>query len=198
MFSAFKKEIVVAEQGRTDLLKWKLILVAVLGSIGLGIDYSVPSNPDKIFGPYLVLCLIPLVCVYVDLLCKHLKLRILVISQFFQSERQNLNEEYQRELDSLVGDKIFVEYEKYCEINRGVFAFEDWVQQGSTYFLSILILVFPFLLRNTSSIELSWLDVVLFVSAGLSGIIFTKTIDHVFRRKVKSLKLNVNYATSES
>jgi hypothetical protein len=75
MIEAFKNEIIEAERSRTDLLKWKLILVAALGAIGLGIN-SPGSTLQPTLSLHLVLCLIPLVCVYVDLLCSHLGMRI--------------------------------------------------------------------------------------------------------------------------
>ena len=67
MIRDFRTEIVEAQKGRTDLLKWKLILVAALGALGLGINgFSKDAKPALSLD--LALCLIPLVCVYVDLL----------------------------------------------------------------------------------------------------------------------------------
>lgn len=40
MIDAFKTEIIEAEKSRTDLLKWKLLIVAALGAVGLG-DFGV-------------------------------------------------------------------------------------------------------------------------------------------------------------
>jgi hypothetical protein len=74
-----REEILQAQRTRSDLLKWKLGLVGVIGSIGLGLAGSrVPTHAD------LVLCAIPFVCVYVDLLCRHLSLRMIVVGAFFR------------------------------------------------------------------------------------------------------------------
>src|SRR5215831_8078248 len=78
--SSLRKEIVEAQKVRSEILKWKLILVAALGAVGLGF-----SNPNTIVpNAYLVLLLIPLVCFYVDLLCRHMSLRIIVIGAFLR------------------------------------------------------------------------------------------------------------------
>lgn len=172
MMEAFKNEIVEAEKGRTDLLKWKLILVATLGAIGLGI--SNPSSTSKpMLSLHLALCLIPLVCVYVDLLCKHLQMRILVISEFFQ------HSEYRKNTDE---GSCFYLYEGFCEQVRSVFNLEDWAQQLSTQFLSVLVIVAALIL------QLQITDLLVLVFSGMCGIIFTLVIDKAYKNKRKSLK----------
>ncbi|OGD69619.1 hypothetical protein A3E89_01940 [Candidatus Campbellbacteria bacterium RIFCSPHIGHO2_12_FULL_35_10] len=73
-----RAEIIESQKARIDLLKYKLIAIAALGSIGLGLGSNRPENAP------LILALIPLVCLYVDLLCYHNTMRILVIGQFFK------------------------------------------------------------------------------------------------------------------
>src|SRR2546421_9370237 len=68
-------EIIEAQKIRSDLLKWKIIVVAALGATGLGLSTQSLAYTD------LVLCCIPFVCAYLDLLCRHLSLRIRVISR---------------------------------------------------------------------------------------------------------------------
>lgn len=75
-----RDEIVESQKARCDLLKWKLALVAGLGAVGLGLGDYAPKEPG--YSHHYVLCLIPLVCVYVDLLAKHMTLRIMVIGCF--------------------------------------------------------------------------------------------------------------------
>lgn len=129
MLESFKNEIVEAEKGRTDLLKWKLILIAALGAVGLGIGGD-ESKSSSFSSLHLVLCLIPFVCVYVDLLCKHLQMRILVISKFFQLHN---SENPEKEMND------FQAYERFCENVRSVFNLEDWAQHWSTILLSLLV-----------------------------------------------------------
>ena len=82
MLDSLRNEIIEAQKGRLDLLTWKVILVAGLGGIGLG--FNIGSDSQAIVSPHLVLGLILLVCLYVDALCRHLQLRILVISDFLE------------------------------------------------------------------------------------------------------------------
>ncbi len=169
MMEAFRDEIVEAEKGRTDLLKWKLILVAALGAIGLGI--SNPSSTAKpILSLHLTLCLIPLVCVYVDLLCKHLQMRILVISKFFVHKYNNTDE-----------TSCFKSYEIFCNDNRSVFNLEDWAQQWSTQFLSVLVIVAALILKLPRT------DLLVLVFSGTCGIIFTLLIDRAYEHKRDSI-----------
>lgn len=72
-----RSEIIESEKARIDLLKYKLVAVAALGSIGLGLNKESSQHP-------LILALIPLVCIYVDLLCYHNTMRILVIGKYFK------------------------------------------------------------------------------------------------------------------
>ena len=72
-----RSEILEAHNARSDLLKWKLVLVAGLGTIGLGLTQEI-AHPIVLIG-------IPLVCAYVDLLTRHLTLRIHVIAGFLRT-----------------------------------------------------------------------------------------------------------------
>ncbi len=172
MMESFKNEIVEAQKGRTDLLKWKLILVAALGAIGLGI--SSPSSTAKpMLSLHLTLCLIPLACVYVDLLCKHLQMRSLVISEFFQFHK------YKNNTDEA---SCFYSYESFCGQVRSVFDLEDWAQQWSTQFLSVLVIVAALILK------LPITDTLALVFSGMCGIIFTFLINREYKNKRRILR----------
>lgn len=177
MIRDFRIEIVEAEKGRTDLLKWKLILVATLGAIGLGIKGTDKTETLPSLSLSLVLCLIPLVCVYVDLLCKHLQMRILVIGNFFQTHR--------KEDKNLSGEDLCIhEYEKYAEKVREVFDLEDWAQNWSTYIFSALIIVAAFFIKEGSEYCLPLIhksiiirpnkELLPLIFSGLGGIFFDK------------------------
>jgi hypothetical protein len=136
-----REEILQAEDTRSDLLKLKLSLVGGIGALGLGFSGSGTFGHAE-----LVLGLIPLVCVYVDLLCRHLSLRIVVIGSFLRSKDQR----GASEVDP------FQEYEEFVQKQRLVvhaertgkekylspFDLEDWALEYSTYVLSAGILVF--------------------------------------------------------
>ena len=61
-----RNEIIESQKARTDLMKWKFILVSGLGAAGLG--FTGKSDDSTIeHVTILVLCCIPFVCAYVDL-----------------------------------------------------------------------------------------------------------------------------------
>ncbi len=131
-----RQEILQAQQARTDLLKWKLGLVGVIGTAGLGLaGFRASAHAD------LVLCAVPFVCVYVDLLCQHLSLRILVIGTFFHMPREFVTEDEQADA------AVYRRYEKHAQKVRalkpgGGFVLEDWALTGSTTALSISVLLY--------------------------------------------------------
>mgnify|MGYP001794282614 FL=1 len=114
VLGALREEIIDAHRGRAELLKWKLILVAALGTVGLGFNVEpwkradITMEPEKVLSTYLLLCLIPLICVYVDSLCQHLYLRTIVIGTFFR----NYHNRKGSDID------WFCEYEAFCEMTR--------------------------------------------------------------------------------
>ena len=104
---SLRNEIMEAQKTRSDLMKWKVVLVSSLGAVGLGITEI--HTVDKIkFVPGLVLCLIPFVCVYVDSLCRHLMCKILVIGRFLATHDPKDTE-------------LLCKYEKFTEKAMSVF-----------------------------------------------------------------------------
>lgn len=95
---ALRQEIIASEKGRFDLLQWKLVLSAALGAVGLG--FSRPGPNILVPGAEHLLGLIPLVCIYVDLLLWHKNLRILVIGSFLRKA----GDEYERYCVKLSGE----------------------------------------------------------------------------------------------
>ncbi len=95
-----RDEIIESQKARADLFKWKIILVAAIGAAGLGVGAPKAEVASKV---EYVLCLIPLVCVYTDVLCAHLNLRIRVIGEFLRVTRnragltdEDLNADYEK------------------------------------------------------------------------------------------------------
>ena len=107
-------EILQAQQSRSDLLKWKLVIAATLGAAGFGLSEKVDPAP-------LLLTLIPFSCLYVDLLCHNLSIRQIMIGTFYAKQR---------------GD----DYERFVARNRGALCMEDWALWGSTLTVCILLL----------------------------------------------------------
>jgi len=120
-----RTEIIDAAKARANFQKWKLGLVAALGAAALGVGGNGTTRIP------LLLCGIPLVCGYVDLLCKHITLRILVIGTYLRK----LNEANEPP------DKI-LDYEGFVEKARKRFdpyELEDRVMYRSTKVLSAAV-----------------------------------------------------------
>ena len=127
-----RSEILEAHKARSDLLKWKLALVAALGTIGLGLTQEI--------GHPIVLVGIPLVCAYVDLLTRHLTLRIHVIGSFLRGRTGP---------DPALA--LHAEYETFVERNRSAFDFEDWALYLSSIVLSLGVAAYGVLRRSSRS-----------------------------------------------
>ena len=113
--SKLPDEIIEAQKARSDLLKWKLALIAALGALGFGLMKEVSPAP-------LLLALIPLVSLYVDLLCSNLNLRQVVIGAYFRTARQDA-------------------YETFVHDHRRVFDLEDSALSWSTMAVCLLVAI---------------------------------------------------------
>ena len=94
---SLRQEILEAQKRRAELIKWKLLLVSTLAATGLGLTNS-PSVPYV----ELVLCCIPFVCAYVDSLCYHQGLVLVVIGEFIRARA-----------DARTDAQDITEYEKF-------------------------------------------------------------------------------------
>jgi hypothetical protein len=96
-----RTEIIETQKVRSDLLKWKLLIVAFIGGAALG--FSGSSGGQNPSSAYLALSVIPIGCFYVDLLCRHLSLRNKAIGLFisFRQEENELLREYERFYDTI-------------------------------------------------------------------------------------------------
>jgi hypothetical protein len=140
---ALRSEIMESEKIRYDLLKWKLALVAALGAAGLGIGAA--GKADGVESLNYVLCLIPLVCLYTDVLCAHMNLRIMVIGRYLRTVPAR--------------NRSWEGYENFVQAARSMkrrppvpsdglsaFVLEDWALRWSTTGLSVLLIVYASLL----------------------------------------------------
>ena len=92
--AALRSEIVQAQQMGSDFLKWKLIGAASVASLGLGLGTSSRLVPaDASF----LICLIPLICAYVDLARLDLVVRVVSIARFLSIS----GDRYEQFVDSL-------------------------------------------------------------------------------------------------
>ncbi|MEO7049141.1 MAG: hypothetical protein ABI091_27800 [Ferruginibacter sp.] len=91
-----------AQAARIDLMKWKLIIVAAIGSAGLGF-----FKQDGINNAFSIIIFIPFCCLYVDLLCRKLSLRSLKINIFLarypESSGSNIDIDFFKSYQDLRG-----------------------------------------------------------------------------------------------
>lgn len=130
--SIYRTEIMEQQKIKVDILKWKLFLAAGLGAAGIGLA-------DRHAMP-LLLALVPLACTYVDIICYHSDLRILVIAHFLRHQND---------------DRLARDYELCCQKQRRVLDLDHLAMYWGTFVLSLFVIVSPWMLRASSS-EAEW------------------------------------------
>ncbi|CAK8710505.1 hypothetical protein GKODMF_00505 [Candidatus Electrothrix gigas] len=146
------EEIIDAHRTRADFLKWKLLITAALGAAGLGLSKDTVGKDTTA-----LLALIPLVCVYVDLLCTNLNQRIILIGTHFAQQH---------------GDA----YECRCRAagDKGWFNLEDSALYGSTYAACIILFMFAAgKLWKTGMANEQWLQPGAVILGSITGLILT-------------------------
>ena len=175
-------EIREAHQTGADYLKWKLIIVAALGAAALGLT-------DKGQPMFILLALIPFVCIYVDLLCADLAYRVIIIGTFYAEMRHDL-------------------YERYTQRNRNLYQSGDWAVHYSTYGICFVVaavgLVRQYLLPPDVRSFLHWpltmpiLENDILISAALVGLISACLTQVATQRLMKKLTPVADLSRAES
>jgi hypothetical protein len=142
--------------------------------VGQGIDY--------------VICLIPIICAYVDLLSRHMNLRIIVIGRFL-----------------MLGGTTHEQYERFAERARNMkaatasttgrsldaYRLEDWGLEWSTGILSVAVVgygVMALLFRPASATFLPWLHAGAFFASGIIGGILSILIKREYDRRWQAIR----------
>jgi hypothetical protein len=181
-FSSLRTEIVESEKARIDLLKYKLVAIAALGAAGLGLGSG--SDPSHAGGhPLYVLCIIPLACLYVDLLCWHNTLRILVIAKFLKGR----NDPYEN----------FV-----AQLGKGSFDMEDWALHCSTIAISAALGIWGLvelgkvlraLIRTGAPMRAGLLTTgLVFFVTGALGVFLSLFMESRYRRRETELRVRAD------
>jgi len=82
-YAILRAEIIEAHKSGADFLKWKLIAVAAVSSVAIG--FLTPGNhggPTTEWG--LIVCLIPFICAYADMVGLDLTVRTMLIAGFLR------------------------------------------------------------------------------------------------------------------
>jgi hypothetical protein len=157
--SELRQEIMECQKARTEFIRWKMLIVAVLGSASLGIVKDAPP------APYL-LAFVPFVCIYVDSVCLHNDSRIMMIASFLRTSREVSQESH--------------DYEKFCNQRRDMFYNEGLAIFGSTLFLcaSVIFLGEWRHAHDAMAMRIVWLLRV----SGSIGAVVTVWLVHVNRQ----------------
>jgi hypothetical protein len=126
--NSLRLEIVESQKTQAEFLKWKLLGVAGIGSLALGMSDRTPvTNLD------LLLCLIPLICAYVDLISVHIMLRIVAIGTYLRKSK--------RAVGGAVKDYESFLHEVRKRRRADPFILELLALHGSTFVFSLFVVV---------------------------------------------------------
>ena len=157
-----KNELFEIQKERSSLMRWKLILISVIGSASLGF-----SEKSSLPNVNLALCLIPFTCVYVDILCRNLSIRAKMISLFLGKSMKDPLEKF---------------YQKYKNL-RGI-SLESLALGYSTIFLSSLVIAVGIISYCGDSLSMkTWFnwESMLFCFSGFSGFIIFCFVENRYK-----------------
>jgi hypothetical protein len=173
--SILRQEIIESEKTQADFLKWKLISVASIASVFL--SFKVANTYDL----SILLCIVPLICTYVDLISVHLMLRIVLIGTYLRKTKRKLGhpdyldlKDYETFVADILGEARDNPF--------SLFGLELAAIHGSTLVFSIIILTYGFVLASSNS-SLAYLYLV----SGIIGIIFTTLLFATFGKRVRKI-----------
>ena len=166
------QEVHESQKVRSDLYKWKIILVSAIGATALGFNKEFQKSEA-----HFLLCFIPFVCLYIDILCYHISIRIKVIGIYLSADENTLKK-----------------YHEYALLvsKKGGFSFDKIAQIGSTILLSCLIVPIGILIeykQRSETYDFAILgSYILFLLAALIGIIGVVWLRILFNRKTIIIK----------
>lgn len=163
--AAIFAEMLASQKSRDELMKWKLIVISSVGAVGLGIFEN--KNVTTL---QLVLVVIPVACVYIDMLCRYLSLRTKRINSFISTLAEN--------------NDIDIKYAKYylaVRRNSGR-TLESYVLFWSTIFISVSISFIGFFTKKNDIIYYS------FICVGALCIFLSILIEKKYRCQVKRIE----------
>jgi energy-converting hydrogenase Eha subunit C len=162
-----RDEIIESEKSQADFLKWKLVALAGIASVSLGFG-SANSVPK---GAALLVCLIPVICLYVDLISLHIMIRIITIGIYLKISGSRYEQ-----LAFELRDRTFA----------NPFAFEAGVLHGSSLFFNIIIVALGFIFPHALSNWPSEYGQAYAVS-GVLGIVATIILWMTYRSRAKEI-----------
>jgi hypothetical protein len=152
METSLRQELIECQRARSEFIRWKLILVAAVGSAAFGLgSKDNPKHPE-------LLAFIPLICTYVDSVCLHNDSRIMLIGRFLR--------------ESTLASEVARAYEQFCDQHRAKFYNEGFALFISSLFLSGVVASLGFAGYNPEATQDPWHPTAL-VASGLLGAAMT-------------------------
>lgn len=106
-----RDEIIESQRVQSQLAKWKLLAIAGVAATALG---SIPGVPP--LTRLAVLALLPLACLYVDVLTLHSTVRIMTIARYIRTRGKR--DLFVARRDRLSDTLMFEDYERYAHEQR--------------------------------------------------------------------------------
>ena len=174
--STLRTEIIESQKTQAEFLKWKLISVAALGALALGFNSPPPTGtPTEVpaANARLLMCLVPVICAYTDLISVHLMLRAILIGTYI------------RKAHELEPQAAFKDYEAFLwDLRRqgNPFYFELFALHGSSVVIAAGIVALGFHWRDSDTAT-SYAYLV----AGFTGAIATLVIIFLSAQRAKHI-----------
>ena len=169
-----RDQITETQKVRSDLMKWKLLLVAGIGTVVITKEKTALTRPE------VLLCLIPLVCVYVDALCAHLSLRIRATGEFILTQPTE------------APDELYAQnYEKFIRRWKNENRLEPFALFWSTIFLSLLVTgvgILRLVQNAAPSLTVGYIGLVGLLLTGVGGIAMALWIRAFHAGRVEVIK----------
>jgi hypothetical protein len=167
-----RDELIECDKLRADFLKWKLLLIAVLG--GTGLSGKVLDGTMEPGTRTFVLLLIPFVCVYADLLCLQNGLRVFSIRRFISGLSNAASE---------VEPSILYEQKLGDGINS-VYSMEAFALYWSTLLVDVMVAMGGFLQQDARA---STRHIDAFQVAAAAGVFVAVGVGVVFKKQMERL-----------
>lgn len=164
-FKSLRDELLAAQSQRLELAKYKLVAVAVLGSVAIGAGGAADSTSV----PYLI-GLIPFVCLYLDIISETKKVQYMAIGSFLSKQDDQ---------------SLLAKYERFCAQNREVF-YQNYAYKYSTLIISIAILLLG-LSRLGWETNPDGVLILIEVAAGSLGMLGALLLDRSTKNRLKIL-----------
>lgn len=164
-------EVTESQKVRSDLQKWKVIAVAALAAVGLGISTSQTKFE-------LALCVIPFVMAYIDALCGHADLRIHAIARWHRTRKA-------AELESDREYRYMQAYERFAEQagEQGAYRLQGWTRLWSSLCVNALLVAVAATPATRDALAFEYYVAV----CGAVGLVVTLAISHYLARTRQAL-----------